>query len=125
MIWLFQKITSLIFPLVYAGGASGGWEEPFSGNNSPSSITIENPLGEGATIETLVSRISDFLVLIAIPILSLVVLYSAFQILTARGNESQFESGKKTLLYGLVGFVILLVGEGLVKLLEAIVFGTL
>ena len=94
--------------------------QPAGGDNP---ITIPNPLGQGATIAPLLTRVTDFLVLIAIPILSLMVLIAAFYMLTAGGDEKKFELGKKVLLYAVIGFAILLVSEGLIKLIESILVG--
>ena len=44
--------------------------------------------------------------------------------MTAGGKEEQFKKGSKTLLYGVIGFAIILAAEGLIKLLEAILIGT-
>lgn len=115
--YLFSKLLSISTALAATGG----------GDNTPSSgatIKIENPLGAGATIETILTKIIDFVVMISIPILSLVVLYAAFLMLTDGGNGKKFEEGKKALLYAIIGFAIILMGEGIVKLLEAILNGT-
>lgn len=121
MYWLLEKLLFLNFlPKVFA--QSGGNNLPSGGDNTRQ-VTISNPLGEGATIQTLISRIVDFLVLIAIPILSLMVLWAAFNMLTAGGDEKKFEVGKKTLLYAAIGFGIILIGEGLVKLIELVLTG--
>ena len=113
----------LKFFLFIAFAQGGGDNSPGGGNNTQS-IRIENPLGEGATIMTLLSRVIDFVVAVSIPILTLVVLYAAFNMLTAGGDENKFNTGKKTLLYGAIGFAVILVAEGLIKLIEAILVGS-
>lgn len=127
---LFLLLLSFnqVFASNHTGGGTGtnpggtGTNPGGTGTN-PTSITIPNPLGEGATIATLLTRLTDFLVLIAVPILSLMVLIAAFYMLTAGGDEKKFELGKKVLLYAVIGFAILLVSEGLIKLIESILVG--
>ena len=56
---------------------------------------LPNPLGSG-TISDLINRIIDALVKnIAPPILTIMVIYAAFQILTAGGDPEKFKTGKK------------------------------
>ena len=127
MYWLLNKILILT---VYASNHDRGGGNDFTngsegGNDFTNSggISISNPLGEGATIETLIVNIIDFLVLIAIPILTLVILYAAFLMFTAGGKEEQFKQGKTALLYALIGFAILLASEGIARLIEAVITG--
>lgn len=115
---MFYSIISklLLIPTVFAD--TTGSTPP------PTKITIENPLGEGATISSLLTKIIDFIVVISIPILTLYVLYAAFLMLTDGGNGKKFTEGKQALLYAAIGFAIILTGEGIVKLIEAILTGT-
>ena len=77
-----------------------------------------NPLGSG-TISDLINQIIDALVKnIAPPIFTAVVLYAAFQILTAGGDPEKFKNGKKTILYAVVGYSIILMAWGISSIIK-------
>lgn len=116
---MFYHFLSNLLPISTAFAAGTG-TTPSSGTT----IKIENPLGAGATISSLLTKIIDFIVVVSIPILTLYVLYAAFLMLTDGGNGKKFAEGKQALLYAAIGFAIILVGEGIVKLIEAILNGT-
>lgn len=83
-------------------------------------ITIPNPLGAGSFAE-LLQNIVEFLTLyIAPPLVTLMILWGAFQIMSAGGNPEKITQGKKTILYAVVGFAIVLVGWGFVSIIEEI-----
>jgi len=113
MYWLTEKFLKLTINTAHADSVG----------SNPITISLPNPLGEGATIETLLVRIIDFVVAISIPILTIVFIYAAFIMLTAGGKEDKYTQGRKILLYAVIGFAIILAGEGIVKLIEAIVVG--
>lgn len=84
------------------------------GGENPSPITLPNPLGTTDTVWELIDKIiaalRDF---IAPPIVGLMVIYGAFQILTASDNEDKFKSGKKTILYAVIGYAIIFIASGI------------
>jgi hypothetical protein len=82
--------------------------------------TLPNPLGEGTTISSLLSRIMGYLLNLAIPIATVMILYGAFQILTAAGDPKKAEDGKKTIIYTLVGFAIILLASGIPYIIKEI-----
>ncbi len=107
--------------LVSISVAYGVGQGPTSGGQAP---LLRNPLGEGTTIMTLLTRIIGFLYFIAVPIVTIMVLVGAFQILTAGGDPEKFKTGKRTIIYAVVGFAILLVSSGLAILIENVLKGT-
>jgi len=84
------------------------------GGENPPAVTLPNPLGTTNTVWELIDKIiaglRDF---IAPPIVGLMVMYGAFQILTASDSEDKFKSGKKTILYAVIGYAIILVASGI------------
>jgi len=107
---LLSKLLSI--STVFAQATSG---ETTSGTT----IKIENPLGAGATIETLLNKIIDFLAFTLGPIIAVVfIIYAAFQIITSGGDKRKFESGITTLRYTLIGYVILIISKGLVLVIK-------
>jgi hypothetical protein len=48
------------------------------------------------------------------------IVFGAFQILTAGGDPEKFSTGKKTILYAVIGYVIIWVGWGLTSIIEGV-----
>ena len=84
-----------------------------------SAITIENPL-EAKTFEDLVNAIIHFIFIVAVALAPLMILIGAFYIMSAGGDPKRVETGKKIILYALIGFAIILFAKGLVAILESI-----
>lgn len=82
--------------------------------------TLPNPLGEGTTVYSLLDRIMGYLLGLAIPIATVMILYGAFLILTAAGDPKKAEDGKKTIIYALVGFGIVLLASGIPYIIKEI-----
>ncbi len=90
-----------------------------TGSSSGFSFSISNPLN-APTFEALVHNIIKFLVVVSVPILSLVILYVAFQMLTSGGDPEKFTTGKRTVLYGIIGFIIILLAQGVSSIIQNI-----
>jgi len=93
---------------------------------NPTGLQINPPTLPGGqvlpdSICALLNNITDFLLLIVAPLAGLMILWAAFQILTASGDPAKFATGKRTLVYALVGLGIVILSEGIV----AIVIGLL
>ena len=78
---------------------------------------IENPLNFD-TLTDLLIAVSKWLFKIAIPIVTIMILYGAFQMLTAAGNPEQFSKGKRTILYAIIGLVVVLIASGIPDLIK-------
>ena len=105
---LFGFLSFLPQDVVFASGHGG----PEGG------ISLPNPLGETETIPQLLEQIVRFLRDIASPIVAIVVIYGAFQILFAAGDPEKFATGKKTILYAVIGYAIIWIGWGIAKIIE-------
>lgn len=82
-------------------------------------VKIDNPLCSGSTTCTLISileQISLYLLWIGAPITTIMIIYGAFQMLTAGGDPAKFKSGSHTVLYAAIGYGIILISWGLVSL---------
>lgn len=75
--------------------------------------TLPNPLGTGTTITSLLERITTYLLELAVPVTTVLILYGAFQILTAAGDIKKVETGRKTIIYAVIGFGIVLIASGI------------
>jgi hypothetical protein len=73
--------------------------------------SIVNPIGSD-TFQALLVKVTGWLVVFAIPIVSLMILYGGFQIMTAAGDSGKVETGKKTITYAIWGLVAVLLSQG-------------
>ena len=80
-------------------------------------ITLDNPL-KITSIAALIDNIAGYLILIAAPIAVLMILFAAFQIMSAGGNEERVAKGKKTILYAVIGFAIILISKGITMIVQ-------
>ncbi len=85
--------------------------------------TIPNPFG-AKTFEEVLGKIDKWLIAIAIPIASIVILYAAFLFMTSAGNEEKVTKAKRALTWALVGIGILVIGTGFVTLIKDILSST-
>ncbi len=78
-----------------------------------------NALGPGVTtIEGLLKRIIDWLIVLAAPIAAGMVVYGAYQMLFAAGEPEKVKTGRNTILYTVVGYGIILISWGVVSIVE-------
>ena len=84
-------------------------------------VKIDNPLGNINSIPDLISAILGAIVAIGAPIAVLFLIYAGFMFVTARGNDTRLAKAKETLMWTIVGIVILLGAE----LLSEVVKGTI
>lgn len=85
--------------------------------SSAYAIEIKNPLKVGS-IDALVKAIVDWLITLGAPIAAGMIIYGGFQILFAGGSPDKFENGKKTILYAVLGYGIIVIGWGIVSIIE-------
>lgn len=83
-------------------------------------ISFANPLAT-RDFREFVENIINVIFTVALPLAVVMLVVGGILIVTASGNQSQIENGKKFLIYTLVGVVILLSAKGLVNLLEYLV----
>ncbi len=77
---------------------------------------LPNPL-RVSSIGDLINKIIDYLIIIAAPILTIMVLIGAFQIMFAEGNSEKWQTGKKTIVYAVIGYAIILLSKGISSLI--------
>jgi len=86
------------------------------GNNPPpgggggGAFSALDPL-RGRTLGWVVTQIATFLLYIAAPISVIMVLVGGFQMMTSGGDPQKFSTGKKTLVYAAVGFIVILLAQ--------------
>ncbi len=100
-----------------SGGTSGSGNTFGSGGSQ--TITIPNPLGANS-FEELIVRINRWLLVIAAPILTLMIVIGAFQILTGAGNPENITKGRHTITYAIIGYALLLLSSGIIFIIRQV-----
>ena len=94
---------------------------PSLASDGGSGVHLDNPLGEDATIMSVLKSIIDGLRdKIAPPIVAIMVLYGGFQMLFAGGVPENFSKGRKTILYAVVGYAIIFIASGISDIIKNI-----
>lgn len=81
-------------------------------------VTITNPI-EYESLTELLDGIINFLLAIAAPIITIMVLYSAFLFMTSGGEKDKITKAKSTLTYVVIGVVVLLLSKAMVSLINS------
>jgi hypothetical protein len=88
-------------------------------------ITLTNPLGDSCKdLSCPVTSVTNFLFTIAIPLCGILILVGGFQMMTAAGDPEKFSKGKKTLLYTVIGFVVVLLAGSVAALIQGVFKGS-
>jgi hypothetical protein len=90
------------------GGGGGGGTISF-----PNPLSCENL---GCIIKKIISELQK----LAIPIVIIMVLIGGFQIMTAGGNEEKVKQGRSTIWWAVIGYVVILLANGLVLVIESV-----
>ena len=91
-----------------------------SSTNNPDlslSFQLQNPLGATKDLPTFLTMLLNAVILILTPVVTIMLLYSGFLFVIARGNTEKLGEAKKALLYTVIGAAIIL---GAVALAAAI-----
>lgn len=86
-----------------------------------SPIVIPNPLGPGATFETLLNKIIDFLFWVGMAVAPVMFIVAGFLYVTSAGSPQKVESAKKMMIYAVIGLAVLLLAKGLVEVLKSVI----
>jgi len=90
-----------------------------SGFNIPGGIV--NPIGLNSVRE-LIDGVAGFIFWISSSLLTLIILYGAFILLTSGGNVERVKTGKKVIYWALIGFVVAVLATGIASIIENIIF---
>ena len=82
--------------------------------------TLQNPLGD-VGFSALVEKILLGLLAIAIPICTIMVIVGGYYIMAAGGNEERLKTGRNTILYAAIGFLVILISSGVASILRSLV----
>ncbi len=121
--WFFAsllRVNNVVFAADTPGTGGGG-----SQSGGGTTVTVADPLGCSANPTTpaivcVLERIINAIYVISIPIVTLMVLIGAFQILTAAGNAEKVTKGRNTIMYAAIGFVVILFSGGMTSIIKSI-----
>lgn len=121
ILWLkLNSLFSGVQAVLAQGDTPGEGDVPGEGTIP---IKIKNPLKGVGSFEKILDAVASFLLTTSIPLLTVVILLGGFFILTAAGNPDRLRRGKQIILWGVVGFVIILVAGGVSTLVSNILRG--
>lgn len=90
-----------------------------TGTGGSQTIQIPNPL-QAKTFEDLIAAINRWLLIIAVPILTLMIIIGAFQIMTGAGNPEKITQGRHTITYAIIGYALLLISSGVTFIIKEV-----
>lgn len=116
---LFCFVLITILPVTVSAGICpdlverdicGPLNDPGKTKTKITVVKIENPLGAGgvSSVPEFIEKILDIAIQIAIPILTLAIVYCGFLFVKAQGNPEELTKAKTALLYTLIGAAIIL-----------------
>lgn len=82
-------------------------------------VELENPLKAG-NIADLLKNIVDFLIEMGAYVFVIMMLIGAGMMMVAGGNPEKIKTAKKTILYTIIGYAIILLGWGMVTIIQEI-----
>ena len=118
------NITLSDISFINTAHAAGGGP---SNDSAPAVIKINNPLCPNppcnTDINTIVDTVTTGLLGIAIPICSIMILYSGWQFMSSAGDTKKVESAKQTIKYAVIGFIVILLAKFVVPLITNTIYG--
>jgi type IV secretory pathway VirB2 component (pilin) len=73
------------------------------------------------TLEEILTQIKDTLRNLGYVICAIFMMVGGYQMITASGDPQKFDTGKRTLLFAAIGFIIILAADKIVDFLRSIV----
>jgi hypothetical protein len=87
----------------------------------PQSQTFENPLGGVSELDQLFLEVVNVLLIIAVPIIVFFIIFAGFTYVTAQGNPEKIKLASQSLLYGIIGGVIILGSSAIMVIIRNLV----
>jgi hypothetical protein len=104
-------LLALISPVMVAHAAS---------STTSGKIILDNPLGKNKTFVEVLNSIFKALRNILFAVVPIMVVIGAFQMMFAQGDPEKFASGQKTIIYSIIGLVVVLLAYGIVAIVQSI-----
>lgn len=81
---------------------------------------FKNPL-KFPNIDQLFSGILEAIIIISTPIVVFFLIFAGFKYVTARGNPEKIQEASKSLLYGVIGGVIIIASVAILTIIKSVV----
>jgi len=88
-----------------------------------STIEIPNPLKVNS-VSALIDRIVTYIIGIATILLPLAIIYGAYLFMSAGGDPEKITMGRKTILWTVIGYALILISKGVTMIVAEILGGT-
>lgn len=108
---MLEKVLKLV-GIVKTAFAQGG--------QTDTDITIRNPLEGIGTFGQVADKIAQFLIIIGGPLVAIMILVGGYWMVTSGGNSERFTQGRKTILYAVIGFAVILLAQGVAAIIQNI-----
>ncbi|MDO8231646.1 MAG: pilin [bacterium] len=92
-----------------------------SSGNGPENVRLMNPLKGSGNLESFLTSILDFVIRIGTIVVILMVVYVGFEFVTARGDPAKISKARESLLWTVIGALILLGAKAIAIGIEATV----
>lgn len=125
---ILTAVLLSVFALISFSGLvlAQGPTPPGPGGPTPpgggGTVNLPNPLACN-DIPCVGQKIVSGLFYLVTPIVVIMVLIGAFQILTAGGSPDRVTKGRNTIFYAVVGYAIVLIAQGLVFIIKEVLGG--
>jgi len=98
----------------YSGAETGG--EEYETTFTP--VTLNNPLNGIDSLEDLLVAILNIFIVLMIPVIVFFIIYAGFKYVTAQGNSHSLEEAHRTLLYAIIGGVLILAAVAIADIIR-------
>lgn len=106
------------------GGSTPGASNTGTTRTGTQVITLPNPLGTTSTIPDLISKIVDWLIMIAsVAVLPFMIIWGAFQMLGAGSNPEKVTEGRHTITWAVIGYALLLLSKSIELIIKQVLTG--
>lgn len=86
---------------------------------TPSVVSLNNPLSS-ESFDALIEAIINWLLVITLPIVTLLIVYAAFQIMVAGANPKQREGAINIIKYAIIGYGVILSSKIIVAVIKTL-----
>jgi hypothetical protein len=120
---MIKKLGILLFVLGILSASTIGvyavdGTTPSGGSGTSIDLGELNPLGATCKdAQCILYNLLDIASTIMLIIMPFIILWGAYQIMTAGGDPKKFQTGGKTILYAVIGFIIALMAKNIVSIL--------
>lgn len=116
---IYYFLVFWILPV--AALAAGGTEQTDGAGGSevtPGDAVLINPLAAD-NIPDLLNSIINFLLALAAPIATIMAIYAGYLLIIAGDNENRVKTARQTILYVVLGVMVLILSKGIVSLAKS------